>query len=163
MGRGQGGGLFFWKNQGGPGVRGSYTSSFIAFLLRNFFIDISRKYFKGYQTSTRAAKGGTLLPTPTTQFKVWLLLRYHCGSAYNWKPQEGAVNTNIYDNGDVFCESVNPEILISLLTKNPCHIDNTFSLFSLLLLQLPWFACWTYYRSLLTIMSVKPMCGVLGK
>ena len=86
-----------------------------------------------------------------------------CWAYYNWEPQEGAVNTNFDDNGDVFCKGVNPELLISLLTKNPCHIDNTFSLFSLLLLQLPWFACWTYYRSLLTIMSVKPMCGVLGK
>ena len=66
---------------------------------------------------------------PATSLPLLLLLRYHCGSAYNWKPQEGAVNTNIYDNGDVFCESVNPELLISLLTKNPCHIDNTFSLF----------------------------------
>ena len=137
MGRGQGGGLsIFLKKPSRARGEGFLYFEFYCILIKEFFIDISRKYFKGYQTSTRAAKGGTLLPTPTTQFKVWLLLRYHCGSAYNWKPQEGAVNTNIYDNGDVFCESVNPEILISLLTKNPCHIDNTFSLFSLLL-QLP--------------------------
>ena len=32
------------------------------------------------------------------------------------------------DNGDVFCKGVNPELLISFLTKNPCHIDTFFSL-----------------------------------
>ena len=73
--------------------------------------------------------------------QVAIILRYYCGGRrrstivacccwayYNWEPQEGAVNTNFDDNGDVFCKGVNPELLISLLTKNPCHIDTNSNL-----------------------------------